>query len=140
MTEIVPQRTPHDCSICSMAMLTGRTYEDVLETVGDTFDPKGGMRLEQKALQRLGFKYTHENGEAVGDIVCTHRGFYISPEFYRSMAWGRRALMTVPSLNRPGGFHMIYWDGRRVFDPSMMKTYTEWKQLLPDELVLFRET
>jgi hypothetical protein len=136
---IIVQRTGSDCAICCMAMLTGRSYEDVLSTVGDAFDPERGMREEQKALDRLGFRHEFERGEAVGDMVCTHRGYAISPEFYRSMAWGRRALMSVPSLNSQRGWHMIYFDGATVFDPSPLKRYTSFDELRPDEIVLFQE-
>ena len=139
MTILVKQRTPHDCAICCMAMVTGRIYQEVIDIVGDAFDPEKGIRRDQEALKRLGFNYTFENGEAVGDIVCTHRGFYISPEFYRSMAWGRRALMSVPSLNYEGSLHMVYFDGINIFDPSPGKTYTQFRDLRPDEMVLFRE-
>ncbi|HLH94976.1 MAG TPA: hypothetical protein VKW08_07650 [Xanthobacteraceae bacterium] len=139
MTLLVRQRTLHDCAICCMAMVSGKAYELVLEIVGDAFEPDKGMRQDQEALKRLGYRHDFEKGHPVGDISCTHRGFWISAEFYRSMAWGRRALMTVPSLNFPDGHHMIYWDGRRVLDPSTLKTYSRWDELLPSEMVLFQE-
>jgi hypothetical protein len=139
MTMLVQQRTPHDCAICCMAMLTGRAYEDVLATVGDAFDPEKGMGHEGQALERLGFDHTFANGVPVGDFTCCHRGYAVSPEFFRDFAWGRRALMNVPSLNRPGGWHMIYWDGAKVWDPSILKTYDQWAQLRPEEMVIFRE-
>lgn len=139
MTKLIQQRTAHDCAICCMAMLTGRTYEDVIGAVGDAFDPDRGMRREQEALKRLGFAYTFENGEPTGDIVCKHRGWVLDPKFFRDFAWGRRALLSVPSLNYPDGWHMIYWDGVTVFDPSTLKTYERWDQLRPEEMVLFRE-
>lgn len=122
-----------------MAMVTGRPYEDILGTVGDAFEPDKGMRHEQLALKRLGFSYTFSNGEADGDIVCRHRGFEISPEYFRAFAWGRRALMSVPSLNLAGGWHMIFWDSRRIFDPSPRLVYEQFIQLKPEEMVLFRE-
>lgn len=119
-------------------MLTGRTYEDVLASVGDTLDPERGMRRDQEALRRLGFSSQYENGEPVGDFVCRNRG-PLSPEFFRHFAWGRRALMSVPSLNNPGGWHMVYTVGAKVFDPSSLKTYTAWAELRPDDITLFRE-
>ena len=121
-----------------MAMLTGRDYEDVLATVGDAFEPERGMRYDQDALKRLGFAYTFQNGHPVGDVVCRHRGI-LSAEAFRGFAWGRRALLSVPSLNREGGWHMVYYDGRAVFDPSPLKSYRCFEELMPDELVLFRE-
>ena len=140
MSALIKQRTPHDCVICSLAMLTGRSYEDVVAAIGDVFDPERGVRYEQKALERLGFSCRFENGEPAGDFVSLHRAYAFSPQFFRSLAWGRRALVSVPSLNYPDGSHMIYWDGIAVLDPSDKKTYQRFDELLPEELVLFRET
>lgn len=138
LTSLVQQRTPYDCSVCCMAMLTDRSYEEALTSIGDAFHPTEGMRREQKALERLGFSHTFSGGEAIGDVVCRHRG-PLAPEFFRQFAWGRRALMTVPSLNYAGKWHMIFWDGVRVWDPSPGKAYQAWVELMPDELVLFDE-
>jgi len=139
VVELVRQRCLTDCGVCCLAMASGRPYEDVLAAIGDAYDPEKGMRYTGDALKRLGFAYTFENGEAVGDIVVRRRGFEISPEYFRAMAWGRRALLSVPSLNRENAWHMIYWDGRHVFDPSTARTYTSFADLKPEELVLFRE-
>lgn len=138
---MIKQRTPSDCAICCMAMLTGRPYEDVMQVVGDAFDPERGMRQEQKALQRLGFVYRFDNGRLTDDstMACRHRAFEIAPEFFRGLAWGRRALLSVPSLNIPGGWHMVYYDGREVLDPSTRKTYSAFEELRPDDIVIFRE-
>lgn len=143
MTQIIQQRTPHDCAVAAMAMLTGKTWEETHAIIGHLVDYEGerrGMRDEQQALKLLGFDYRFENGRPVGDISCMRRPFGIAADFYRQFAWGRRALMSVPSLNRPGGWHMIFWDGARVYDPSPLKTYSKFDELLPDELVLFRES
>ena len=125
-----------------MAMLTGKTWEYTNSIVGHLVEYEGerrGMRDDHEALRLLGYDDRSENGAAVGNVVHLHRGFYISPEYFRSMAWGRRALMSVPSPNKPGGWHMIYWDGARIFDPSPLKTYTRWADLKPDNMSLFRE-
>lgn len=143
MTVLVQQRSPHDCAVCCMAMLTGRTYEDVRAVIAELLDETGerrGMRNEQEALRRLGFEHSFHHGQPIGDISCTRRGFEISPEYYRGAAWGRRALMSVPSLNFSGSWHMIFWDGSRIWDPSPLTAYTTFEQLRPDEMVLFRET
>jgi hypothetical protein len=140
---LVKQRTSHDCALACMAMLTGKSWAETNAIIGHLVVYDGnrpGMRDDQQALKLLGFDYSFENGASVGDISCTHRGFYISPEFYRSMAWGRRALLTVPSLNIPGGWHMVYYDGHNLFDPSLGKTYGDFNKLLPEEIIVFRET
>jgi hypothetical protein len=140
MSRLIQQRTAHDCAVCCLAMALGRVYETTLIEVGDTFDPERGMRYVTKALERLGLSYTFDNGEPTGDFVNMYRGHIMSPQFFRSLAWGRRALMSVPSLNFPGESHMVYWNGDRLLDPSALKVYERWDQLLPEELTLFRET
>jgi hypothetical protein len=138
MTNYVPQLTPHDCAICCLAMLTDHSYERTLELVGDTFDSKRGMRMEQEALERLGFKGEYDNGNPVGDFVALYVGI-MSPKFFRNMAWGRRALLSVPSLNFEGGWHMVYSNGHQLFGPSQMKQYMKFEDLLPSNMVVFRE-
>src|SRR4029077_15672150 len=115
--ELIPQRTAYDCGICTIAMATGRSYEEVMAAAlaAKAFD-EIGLRSEQWVLERLGLDYSFENGEPVGDFVCRHRGV-LAPEFFRSFAGRRRAIMAVPSLNIEKGFHSVFWDGRRLFDP-----------------------
>lgn len=139
MTVLVPQRSPCDCGVACLAMLTGRDYDDVVAVVGDAFDPERGLESEQTALNRLGFSCTFQDGEPVGDYIVHSKPFCISSSYLRFMLWGRRALVTVPSLNYNGGAHMVYFDGRDVFDPSTLKRYERYKQLEPTSLVLFRE-
>jgi hypothetical protein len=136
---LVMQRTQSDCGVCCLAMVTGRPYEDVLAAIGDAYDLEKGLGNEQEALRRLGYAGAYRHGQPMGDFVCLHRGYAISPDFFRDMAWGRRALLSVPSLNKPGGWHMVYYDGVRVLDPSQRRTYEQFTDLKPDELVLFRE-
>lgn len=139
VTTLVKQRTDVDCGVACLAMATGRDYDDVVAAVGDAFDPNLGLEQEQKALTRLGFTFAYDKGEPVGDVVCLRRDWCISPAFFRRLLWGRRALVTVPSLNNVGGWHMVFFDGVWVHDPSLKKTYSEPSQLEPNELVLFNE-
>jgi hypothetical protein len=139
MTKLVQQRNLTDCVICSLAMATDLSYETVLEKVGDLYDIKEGLRYESKALNRLGFSNEYENGQSIGDFTTYYRGFYISPEFFLSTAWGRRALLSVPSLNFAGKWHMLYVDGRKVYDPSTLDRYERYDQLKPEYITVFRE-
>lgn len=120
-------------------MATGRTYEDVITAAGDNYSDKG-VRREGEIIKALGFEQKY-NGtrEPTGDFLGLHRPWGIGPEFYRRMIWGRRALVSVPSLNNEGGYHMIFWDGSNVLDPSLKKTYRTIEELNPTEIVLFRE-
>lgn len=125
------QRNDFDCAICCFAMLTARPYEDVLATVDDLYDPSRGVRREQEALKRLGYKD--------GDFRSLWHG-PLAPEYFRNFAWGRRALMTVASLNFPDADHMIYFDGAAVHDPSRRERYTTFDTLKPTEITIFRES
>jgi hypothetical protein len=140
---LIYQRTPHQCAIATITMATGREYDEVLEAAlaSGTYEEGQGCRSYATVLKALGYSDKFENGEPVGDFASRHRGFEISPEFYRSMAWGRRAIMSVPSLNIPNDSHSVYWDGREVFDPNPpeKKRYTGFAELLPTNMVLFRE-
>lgn len=142
MTELIKQRTPHDCAVACMAMLQGWTWECTNEVVGHLVEyekhPRG-MRHEQEAIRLLGYESKYDNGHAVGDVIFTHRPYGIAPEYYRDMAWGRRALLTVPSLNIPNGHHMVYYDGHQLYDPSTKLTYSSFTQLMPSEIIVFRE-
>jgi hypothetical protein len=134
---VIKQRLATDCGICSLAMLAGITYEEAIAIAGNDFDPLQGMSFFSGSLKRLGLSSQYEKGVAVGDFVNLHRGI-LSPSFFRQLAWGRKALVSLPSLNYPEKHHMIYYDGRDVFDPSPLKTYDKFSDLLPDELIVVR--
>jgi len=110
--EPLPQRAEDDCTICCIAMATGLSYEAVMAqavkssggyryggTPG-TMSPKGVLIDLGFAAKRLGCE-----GDGQGAGV-------------RSALWGRRAILSVPSLNGFKGHHDVYWDGHRVWDPS----------------------
>lgn len=132
------QRLTTDCGICSLAMLAGINYEEAIAIAGDDFDPLKGMKRFEKSLEKLGYIRQIINGDDVGDYTLTYRQHCISPQYYRQFAWGHKALVTLPSLNYLGGTHMIYYDGWKVFDPSPLKTYENFTDLLPDELIIMR--
>lgn len=134
---MVKQRLPHDCSICTIAMALDRPYDEVMQTAlkTESFDPVEGCRSEYAIIESFGleqmvdFRVLHQGGDAG----------ILNPEFFRHFSWGRRAILAVPSLNIEGGAHSVYYDGQKLFDPCALKTYTEWKQLRPSEIILFAE-
>lgn len=131
MTVMVKQRCKSDCAPCCLAMLTGRTLDDVIEIIGDAYSAEQGLRHTHTALKRLGY-----DGE---DFIDLSRPFCITADYFIRYTWRRRALISVPSLNIPNGWHMVYTDGVNLFDPCTLKTYEHWRQLKPDELILFDE-
>ncbi len=58
--------------------------------------------------------------------------------FTKNMLWGRRACIQVKSKNCQDEFHIVYWDGQELFDPSNKLTYT-WEEVEPIYIWLFNE-
>lgn len=145
--ELINQKKPDDCAVCCMTMLTGRDYEDVYKTIGDAYVKGKGMVNDEAAMERLGYKKRRIPSKRVEgaykveyvDFKVLFKPHEISPEYFRGMVWGRRALITAPSLNVEGGAHMIYWHYDKLFDPSNKKTYTKLEDVKPKELILFLE-
>ena len=145
---LVRQKTSSDCAPCCLTMLTGLPYRKVIALIGDTFHPEKGMLETVKGLERLGLvreKKIPVKGlsgayriEPV-DFMEIRRQYEISAQFFKDQLWGRRALLSVPSLNNPGGFHMVYWHYDRIFDPSTKKTYERFFDLKPEEIIIFME-
>jgi hypothetical protein len=135
----IEQRNSSDCGICCIAMALALPYEEVLAAAHDCWSVENGLKSESKVLERLGLNGSFFNGHPCGDFVCFHSDI-LSPHFFLNFAYGRRALMTVPSLNHEGLWHMVYWDGTDVHDPSRFKKYVLFCDLKPREMVLFRES
>lgn len=130
---LIPQRTPNDCAVCTVAMALGRSYEEVMATAvkEEAFEPDRGMRREYSVIEAFGLKQ-------MIDFRIMHRGV-LAPEFFLHFSWGRRAILAVPSLNIEGGFHSVYWTGTELLDPCTLKTYIRWDELRPDEIIQFAE-
>jgi hypothetical protein len=144
---LIPQREPNDCVICSIAMATGHSYENVLSAAGDLYDPDAGVKSVERVLEQLGFTFRLENGAngwgagaegELADLLVMSRGI-ITADYFRNFAWGRRALATVQSKRIANGFHMVWWDGREAWDPAPEHRIERFEQLFPTELILWRE-
>lgn len=131
VTKIVKQETDYDCAVCCFMMLTGKSREEVISAIGDAYDPEEGLNKTHMALCRLGFNS--------GEYMVMHRDWCLSYQMFARLAWRRRTLLTVPSLNLAGGWHMVYHDGEQLLDPSTKKQYINLDQLEPEEIVLFSE-
>lgn len=137
-----------DCAVCCLAMLTGIPYDKVVKLIGNTYHPDKGMMDDDTALERLGLRKKHIpvkglkgafHIEYVDYKPLYGKPYELSAEYWVDQIWGRRALLSVPSLNYKNGSHMVYWHYDRLFDPSTKKTYKEFKELKPTEIVLFME-
>lgn len=148
-TEHVRQRLSCDCVVAAVAMFTELTYEEVLVHARKYFHHRyGTISRTGELLGDLGF--SQEN--LISDSKPDGREFrslwlyeyYLSPNILRDYLWGREALMSVPSLNREEGSHMIYYDGHQIHDPQMgrrgKKFYApdDFKVLMPTGAYVWR--
>lgn len=131
---MIKQRLPTDCAICTIAMALGKQYDEVMAAAvaRGAFDPAEGVRREYHIIEQFGLKM-------MTDFRVLHR-MQLAPEYFRDLAWGRPAILAVPSLNIDGGSHSVYWSGTDLFDPCTLKTYSGWNELRPDEIILFGAT
>lgn len=147
---LIKQKTGSDCAVCSMAMLTGIRYRDVYRKLVNcgAYVEGRGMNDVEKGLIALGLKQGRKYHKTVKgayqtvpvDFKRVWTPYEISIEYHREQLWGRRALLSVPSLNNlPNGMHMIYWHYDKIFDPSPKKIYTEFQQLKPKTMYIFME-
>lgn len=129
---LIQQRTTDDCVICTVAMALSASYEDVMAMALDNalYTAGVGCKRDYYLIERFG----HRQMET---FRVLDRGV-LAPEFFLHLSWRRRAILAVPSLNFPG-LHSVYFDGRAVQDPSTLRTYTNWKDLRPEEMILFAD-
>lgn len=150
----VYQRGSHDCGVAALAMFCDTTYEEMLtmclekENEDDEYPiyrEGWGMSKERAILKRLGlWDYPSQLGkDAPFKVMKFPKPHAIEAEYFRNIAWGRRALMMVPSLNVEGGYHFVCYDGYKVLDPNDpttgKKVYTKLEELKPIEMWVMRE-
>lgn len=138
MTQLIQQRAQSDCMLCCMAMAMGIEYDDLANRLGPGFMTlirQHGVtdEAEPVLLSTLGLQ---------ADI--DYRKYSLSPhwcsiQFARNILWGRRALICVRSMNNRDGWHSVYWDGEKLFDPSPKSTYSDLADVEPIEIIVFQE-
>lgn len=159
-TRHVRQRGRSDCGVAAIAMLTGRSYEEVYAAArrangGDAFHPRRGMSGTSHVLEALGYHWEnlgrHKDHPAPNpdgpQFRTLHIGFQrgiIDPRFYRQFVWGRRALLSIESLNNPGGRHLVFYDGERIWDPQDGRRGKKFVRTIDEatieEMYILRET
>jgi hypothetical protein len=130
---LIRQRGRSDCGVAAVAMFTGRSYEEV-RAAGlrcRQFHPKSGMANCGYVLEALGFHYENlgrhpdhpapnpEGPQFRSVTLIRWAAGVLHPKVFRQFLWGRRALLSIVSLNQgPDGRHLVYYDGSRVLDPQ----------------------
>lgn len=109
-------KTNCDCMVASLAMLMNWTYEQA----ASYFPPK--------AVNETGYRFEWLTDwlKANGIYLIWFDNENVKPD------WSKPAIVDVPSLTSADkGDHIIFWDGKKVFDPSNKEIkYTK----LPNEI------
>lgn len=151
---LIQQRNAHDCGVAAFAMFLNIPYEESLELMSTTtyatntdeetgetteyfvFTEGYGTVFEYNVLKRLGWKVAKFYGEdwhkSDWDAVEMHIPAYIDSKLFAKLLWGREALVSVKSMNVEGGYHYIYYDGSRVWDPNEGNEGKKYSTILTD--------
>lgn len=112
MTTLIQQRTNNDCVLACIAMAAGKPSWEEAWSEGDLAEvvASKGISDYRPWLERHGlmrdehWREVYVHGDSQGTV--------------KAMLWGRRAILSVYSLNHNGGHHAVYWDGERILDPN----------------------
>lgn len=103
---MVKQRGKSDCGVACIAMYLGITYEDAVSlcqrATDDHWKPDMPVNF---ATELMALRAAGQSSAIVQEF---------DPD--------RPAIISILSINFPDLLHAVYWDGREVFDPSMLKT------------------
>lgn len=118
---LIQQEDDYGCAIACLAMAAEMSYADMRREVQEyweTFRPlekyKGlGFDDDAIILYKLGYR-----------MFPIRRPQDMKPLTIKKFIGRARALVTVPSINVPGLYHALFWDGEYMHDPSKLKTYT----------------
>lgn len=109
MASLVNQRHDWDCVIASIAMWVGVPYEDVLKMAekcnAKLFDPEGMTTFDEYNILRKFGK----------DTMIIHNAY-----------GGLSGILSLPSLNTPGGAHAVFFDKTRILDPQTGREGRKW--------------
>jgi hypothetical protein len=121
MTIHIRQRNENDCTLAAIAMSINVPYETVWtpEDVEKVVKDQGTGDIEPWMTKA---SYTREDYHTVY--------IYAATETIVPLLWERRALISIASLNNENSNHMIYWDGKSVFDPQKGRKGKKWVSIL----------
>lgn len=130
----INQRNPADCAVCALCMFLDVDYND--------FISKFPFLSEKIQSVRTGGL----NKETMMQIAATVKGRPMMLLYNRfdynnkrkkdifKMFAGIPAIMSTVSLNYPGVAHAVYWDGKKIHDPSNKNKYTK-RTIRPYEIM-----
>jgi hypothetical protein len=80
---------------------------------------------EYETIFKLTNKKTRMNGLTFDDmrIICEKFGVKLYAILDKIHKKDKPAMIMVKSKNYKGWFHTVYWDGKKLYDPSVGKRY-----------------
>lgn len=137
MFNIIRQKNLVDCGVCCLAMAIDKPYKEILKQVNSWMkihEPKEkftGMtaEIETSILWKFDIKFTHIY--TYEKHVVFQDGYWIPKRDkkinLKKIVGDKKALLSCPSINFKGKGHAVYWDGKKLHDPSNMKRFTARK-------------
>lgn len=111
------QKHSNDCGIAALAMLFGTSYtfmrRKVLEQAESRSEPFDGTTST----------YVHGVALKLGRRIIVQRVPDFPVQTLAQNVRGYPAVLVCPALDGSEDFHAVYWDGKRVYDPSPGKRY-----------------
>lgn len=134
--QIYKQKREYDCMLACIATAIQKPYEELWpEEFLQLAEEKKGVYGEtvDKAFELASLRKDT-------DYWCV----YIPQEWatsgnLRKLLNGRRALLQVPSLNNFEAWHLVYWTGEVLYDPSNKQRYQWLSQCVPQYIWVFNE-
>ena len=125
MTKRINQKNPADCVVCCLAMYLGTTYKELLirypclvERITNV--RQGGVNLYEEQLMIFA-----ATGKGMIHMQIHYDWDNTRQAEVMEMLAGKKAILSVRSLNVEDAAHAVFWDGNKVLDPSNKKRYTK---------------
>lgn len=131
--KIIQQRNDNDCMLAAIATVLGREYDDLWTPafVERVIAEKGcNAGLSTEALAVAGLKENRDYWH-----IYTHQ----SNAWTKALLKGRRAIISVNSLNNQHGSHAVAWDGANLLDVSNKQAYRYLSSVVINTVWIFNE-
>lgn len=133
--QIYKQRADYDCMLACLATAVQKPYEELwTEEWQQIAQDKRGIYgdMIDTAFEQAGLRKNT-------DYWCVSIPEFIPLTHVRQLLSGRRAILQVRSLN-VHGWHLVYWAGEQLYDPSNKQAYKWIDQCYPVYVWIFDET
>lgn len=133
---MIKQRNLKDCAICSLAMFLDLPYAEIKRDVISHHAMQSERRFtgttdetEMAILWKYGAKIKAYHQTELAMRTVRGKWVAVKPKRinFKKVIGKKRAIISVPSLNFKDFGHAIFWDGKKLYDPSNLKKYTAEK-------------